>query len=152
MTNVVANLRDLGISYGVIGEVCGESYTNISNYALRTGDLPQSAIDKLRRAESALAECTGKGVGEIFESHIILTDLEDGGTAWLYLHEMWGNGLISDEELCESINRVGDDVYRLENLARDYAGNTEVSVEDIPSIHHAEPREFMDFRKSLLSH
>lgn len=155
MTNVVANLRELGISYDVIGEVCGESYTNVSNYAMDAGDLPQSVIDKLRRAEAALNKCQNLNddltVGHVFESHIVLTETDDG-KAWLYLYEMWGNGLISDEELTSFVQVIMNEnqpLYRLYDMAMEFAGSATVAVEHIPHVHHAEPSEYMDFRKTL---
>lgn len=150
MTNVVENLKARSISYDIIGIVCGESYPNVCNYADGVGDLPESAVEKLQRLVSALDEAGRGDVGNVFEKHIFVSRTEDNEEAWIYLYELWANGVISDGELSTLI-RENDGVFGLVDLAVTYTGNDKhpMEDEDVEGLRHAEPSDFSGFRNVL---
>lgn len=150
MNNVVENLKNRGLSYDTIGAVCGETYTNVCNYAVDAGTLPESAIDKLKRLDAALESTGRENVGSLFEMHILLSPVEEGNTAWLYLYEMWANGVVSDEELVAIIAGI-DKGYLMVDLVVDFTGGPEHALEEISNLRHAEPSDYLGFRKLLPS-
>lgn len=146
MRNVAQNLRTNGLSYDVIAASCGESFVNILNYADAQGDLPDSALDKLRRLDDALNHVAGrdpKEVTDIFENHVVTSTHKDT-TVWLYLYEIWAFGLVSDEGLTAYIESVSTP-RRLEDLAVEATGETGVAMDELPSMEHAAPSQFRAF-------
>lgn len=148
MINVVNNLREKGLSYDLISDVCGENYSSICNYAADTGKLPESTTDKLKRLDDSLANTTKENAGSIFEKHWILKSFEGEGTAATSLSTLWANGIISDEELINVIDSVENEL-RIEDIALEYAGDPTIPLEEIEEFWVATPPDYMEFRKIL---
>ncbi len=148
MTNVVNNLREKGLSYDLISEVCGENYSSICNFAADTGHLPEFAVDKLKRLDIALNASTKENAGSIFEKHWILKSFEGEGTAATSLSTLWANGIISDEELTDVINSTDSEV-RIEDIALQYADDATIPLDEITGFWVASPPDYLEFRKLL---
>lgn len=140
MTNVVEKLREEGVSFDILGVVSGESYTNISNYANGLADVPDAVLAKLKRLQVIIGD-TGKA--ELFEKHAILHPDEE---KWLFLHEIWAYGVISDEELSATLMR-NDEANTIEKLAVTLTGDEKAPVDDL---YHGAPSDALQFRELLV--
>lgn len=149
MTNIVETLKEIGLSYDIIGVVCGESYSVTCNYASGVGTIPESAIDKLKRLRVALESVDREDVASLFENHVLMVDFPGEGTAWTYLYELWANGIISDEELSDYLSGLGKE-FGIAELAQEVSGEAAISLEAIPALWEASPTEYLGFRNHFV--
>lgn len=151
--NTIQLLKKHGMSFEVIAEVGAVPYSavvNIFDGADLHKLIPSSAHDKLRRLENVLGNVTPPDnvkSGDFFEKHMLLREIEDGKTEWVFLYTLWGNGIISDDELAKIMKSpILSEVMVVKNFTN---GDADFALQDIVKLREAEPSSYMEYRKTI---